>query len=61
MNIKKIFKKRDINKIIYFMKNDKKNIDKYINLVLLSNIGKTIYFKINQKFLKNFFNDQLNK
>ena len=60
-NIKKYFQNKDINKIIYFMKNDKKNIDKYINLVLLSNIGKTIYFKINQKFLKNFFNDQLNK
>ena len=43
------------------MKNDKKNIDKYINLVLLSNIGKTIYYKVNQKFLKKFFNDQLNK
>ncbi len=60
-DIKKYFKNKDINKIVYFMKNDKKNTDRYINLVLLSNIGKTIYYKINKKSLKKFFNDQLNK
>ena len=41
MNITKIFKKKEINKIIYFMKKDKKNISKKINLVLLKKIGKT--------------------
>ena len=60
-DIKKYFKIKDINKIVYFMENDKKNVDKYINLVLLSSIGKTIYYKINKKFLKKFFNDQLKK
>ena len=41
MNIKKIFKKNKINKIVYFMKKDKKNIDEKINLILLNKIGKT--------------------
>jgi len=40
-NINKIFKKKEINKIIYFMKKDKKNIDEKINLILLKKIGKT--------------------
>jgi len=41
INIKKVFKKSEINKIIYFMKKDKKNIDEKINLILLKKIGKT--------------------
>lgn len=41
MNIKKFFKKNDINKIVYFMKKDKKNISAKINLILLKKIGKT--------------------
>ena len=41
MKINKIFKKREINKIIYFMKKDKKNTDEKINLILLEKIGKT--------------------
>ena len=41
MNISKIFKKKELNKIIYFMKKDKKNIDEKINLILLNKIGKT--------------------
>ena len=40
-NINKIFKKDEINNIIYFMKKDKKNIDEKINLILLKKIGKT--------------------
>jgi len=40
-NIKKKFKKKEINKIIYFMKKDKKNTDEKINLILLKKIGKT--------------------
>ena len=35
------FNKSEINKIIYFMKKDKKNLNKKINLVLLNKIGKT--------------------
>ena len=41
MDISEIFNKKEINKIIYFMKKDKKNIDKKINLILLNKIGKT--------------------
>ena len=41
MHINKIFKKNEINKIIYFMKKDKKNVDEKINLILLNKIGKT--------------------
>ena len=35
MKINKIFKKKEINKIIYFMKKDKKNLNEKINLILL--------------------------
>ena len=41
MNINKVFKKNEINKIIYFMKKDKKNTNEKINLILLNKIGKT--------------------
>jgi len=41
MNIKKIIKKNEIDKIINFMKKDKKNISNKINLILLKKIGKT--------------------
>ena len=41
MYINKIFKRNEINKIIYFMKKDKKNVDEKINLILLNKIGKT--------------------
>jgi len=40
-NIKNFFKKNDINKIVYFMQKDKKNLDDKINLILLNKIGKT--------------------
>ncbi len=62
MDIKKIFKKSEINKIVYFMKKDKKNVDKKINLILLKKIGKTtdpkkISIHANQirSFLKSYF------
>tara|TARA_B100000315_G_scaffold163903_1_gene152512 strand:+ start:130 stop:1242 length:1113 start_codon:yes stop_codon:yes gene_type:complete len=41
MNINKIFKKKEVSKIVHFMKKDKKNIDEKINFILLSKIGKT--------------------
>jgi len=41
MNIKKFFKKNEVNKIINFMKKDKKNISNKISLILLKKIGKT--------------------
>ena len=60
-NIKQYFKKRDINKLIRFMQNDKKNMSKDINLILLNSIGKVNHknkFKVDK--LKNFFNKELN-
>tara|TARA_B100000029_G_C17565432_1_gene954880 strand:+ start:747 stop:1847 length:1101 start_codon:yes stop_codon:yes gene_type:complete len=54
MNINKIFKKEDINKIVYFMKKDKKNIDKKISLILLKKIGKTIKFSLYAEEIKKF-------
>ena len=40
MNISKVFKKKEISKIVHFMKKDKKNMSKKINLILLNGIGK---------------------
>ena len=41
MNIKEIFKRKEIKKIINLMKKDKKNKNSKINLILLKKIGKT--------------------
>ena len=57
INMSKFFKKKEINKIIYFMKKDKKNLNEKINLILLKKIGKTIKpntFNISSHALKNF-------
>jgi len=57
MKINKIFKKREIDKIIHFMKKDKKNIDEKINFILLSKIGKTAKlrkFALNDKEIRKF-------
>ena len=35
------FQKKDFNKIVSYMANDKKNNDSRINLILLKKIGKT--------------------
>ena len=59
MNINKIFKKNEINKIIYFMKKDKKNVDEKINLILLNKIGKTTKpkeFSLKSDEIRNFLN-----
>jgi len=59
MNISKIFKKKELNKIIYFMKKDKKNIDEKINLILLNKIGKTTKpnkFALNSNEIKKILN-----
>ena len=50
-NIKNFFKKSDINKIVYFMKKDKKNLNDKINLILIKKIGKTM--RPNSFTLKN--------
>ena len=41
MDIKKKFKKKEINKVINYMKKDKKNVSSKISLILLKKIGKT--------------------
>ena len=59
MNINKIFKKKELNKIIFFMKKDKKNIDEKISLILLNKIGKTTKprrFALNSDEMKKFLN-----
>ena len=58
-NISKFFKKNEVNKIVHFMKKDKKNVDEKINLILLTRIGKTtkpkkISLKSNE--IKKFLN-----
>ena len=56
-HINKIFKKKEIKKIIHFMKKDKKNVDQKINLILLNKIGKTTIpkrFALSGGEMKNF-------
>ena len=57
MNVKKKFKKKEIDKIIYFIKKDKKNFNEKINLILIKKIGKTTKpnsFVINSSEIKKF-------
>ena len=59
-DIKKYFFLKDINKIISFMINDKKNITGKINLILLKRIGTPlINKKFDKKKLKTFFSQEL--
>ena len=44
-NLNKYFKTKDISKIIFYMKQDKKNKDNKINLILLKSIAKPILNK----------------
>ncbi len=57
-NLNKYFKTKDISKIIFYMKQDKKNKDSKINLILLKGIAKPILDKSFEEnkirtFLKN--------
>jgi len=57
MSIKKMFKKKDIEKIVNFMKKDKKNFNKKISLILIEKIGKATKpnsFYFDEKFIKRF-------
>ena len=40
VNLGEVFKKKEINKIVYFMQKDKKNLNEKINLILIKKIGK---------------------
>ena len=49
-SLNKYFKFKDISKIIFYMKQDKKNKDSKINLILLKSIEKTL---LNKSFKEN--------
>ena len=48
--------KKEINKLLPFLKNDKKNNDKKINFILLRKIGKTTLANQNKLSLKSLKN-----
>ena len=62
MNIKKFFKKNEINRIVNFMKKDKKNVSNKIKLILLKKIGNATISKQTslkdteiKKFLSSYY------
>ena len=60
-NLSKLFKKKDLNKIINFMKSDKKNKSNKINIILIKDFGKIkTDFQINSDKLKKFLLSELN-
>jgi len=60
INLKKFFFIKDLNRIITFMKKDKKNNTNKINLVLLKKIGKPIYnLNFNDNKIKFFLKKKL--
>jgi len=59
---RELFKKKDIYKIVSFMKSDKKNNSDYINIILIKNFGKIkINYQIDQYSIKKFLLSELNK
>jgi len=60
INLKKHFTKKNLNEIIKFMKKDKKNNKKKINLVLLKKIGKPVFnINFDNKKLYTFLKTEL--
>ena len=58
--LNKYFKKKDVKRIIQFMKSDKKNSDSKIKLILISKIGKTLKSRnLEDSVLRNFLNSIL--
>ena len=54
-NLNKYFKRKDISKIIFYMKQDKKNKDDKINLILLKSIGKpTLNKSFRESIIRSF-------
>ena len=59
-DINKFFSKKDLNKILFFMKKDKKNNSNKINLVLLKKIGFPVYkLKFDEKKINLFLKKEL--
>ena len=62
INIKKKFSTNDLSKILSFMKKDKKNNTKKINLVLLKKIGSPVYkLQFNENQIASFLKGELIK
>ena len=60
--VSRLFKKKDLNKIIMFMMSDKKNNSNNINIILIKDFGKIkTDFHVNKKKLKKFIMSQLIK
>ena len=61
-NIDKYFSIKNLNTILYFIKKDKKNNSKKINLVLLKKIGSPVYkLQFNEKNINIFLKKELTK
>ena len=59
-NVKKLFSKKDVNKIVSYMQKDKKNNSEKINLILLKKIGLVdLKMKFSNKQIKTFLNKAL--
>ena len=59
-NIKKFFSIKDLNKILFFMRKDKKNITNKLNLVLLKRIGSPTYkLQFDEKKISLFLRKEL--
>ena len=62
LHVKNYFGKKDVGKLLEFMKNDKKNNSNKINLILIKKIGNVVYnnfFDLNKisKFIRlQFYN-----
>ena len=62
LNINKFFSIKNLNKILSFIKKDKKNNSNKINLVLLKKIGAPIYkLQFDEKKINNFLKKELMK
>ena len=61
-SFKQLFKSKNIDKIISFMKSDKKNYSKNINIILIQNFGKIkTDYQFRQDTLKKFLISELKK
>ncbi len=59
--IRTYFSKKDLKKLIFFMKIDKKNTSNFINLILIKKIGKIkLNSNYNEKTVNNFLKEELN-
>ncbi|MDA8537570.1 3-dehydroquinate synthase [Candidatus Pelagibacter bacterium] len=61
-NLKKNFSRKHLSKILFFMRKDKKNVTKKINLVLIKKIGSPVYkLNFNEKKINFFLKKELSK